>query len=73
MAKKKTTLNLEKLLESNPHVNAAQLREAIQMLNALRAGGVPDSQYDLVSPFDRRFDVERSTKHSATLDLTSRR
>lgn len=72
MTKKSTLKELEKLLKDNPNVNASQVQEAIDLLNALRAGGASDSQYNLVSPFDRRFDVERRAKHSATLDLTPR-
>ena len=64
-----TEKQIKELLKKNPNVNPQQLGEAIDLLNALGAGGVPDSQYDIVSPFDRRFGVERKAAHTKSFKM----
>jgi hypothetical protein len=67
-----TPNQLQELLKNNPNVDAEQLREAINLINSLGAEGVSDSQYDLVSPFDRRFGVERKASRAASLNPSPR-
>ena len=44
----------EELMEKNPGVDGAQMREAQELLAELRRGGVAAPSYGLVSPYERR-------------------
>jgi hypothetical protein len=44
----------EELVKSNPHVDAAQVREAQELIGELRHEGVVGPTYRIDSPYDRR-------------------
>jgi hypothetical protein len=47
-------IDLEKLLADNPGINAAQLKEWLELSQKLRAAGATRYKYNLLSPFARR-------------------
>jgi hypothetical protein len=53
-AKDEASTNLDDLLEKNPRVDGAQVREARELLKELREGGVGAPSYGIVSPYERR-------------------
>ena len=62
-----------KLIEANPLVDADQLREASEALEALRRTGLPLSkgaQFSIESPFKRRLAPADDDKAPAAVRLT---
>jgi hypothetical protein len=47
-------LDAAKIAETNPKVDLAEVRRAEELLKELRKQGVSKSEYDVVSPYDRR-------------------
>jgi len=47
-------LDLPKIIEANPAVDAGQLGEVVSIIKALREQGVTGARYNLVAPFTRR-------------------
>ena len=47
-------LNLDKLLEQNPDVDAEQIREVRTIIKARRRAGHPKKSYNIDSPYERR-------------------
>lgn len=44
------TIDLAETLEKNPHIDPKQLCESMELLEALRNGGIPRRGYELVTP-----------------------
>jgi len=62
----KQQLNIKKLLEANPSVNAEKLMEVLKALRELRKSGViKTSDYDLAIPFSKRV-VQSDESRSAS-------
>jgi len=47
-------LDLDKLLEQNPEVDAEQVREVRTFIKARRRAGHPKKSYNIDSPYERR-------------------
>jgi hypothetical protein len=47
-------LDLDKLLEQNPDVDAEQVREVRTLVKARRRAGHPKKSYNIDSPYERR-------------------
>jgi hypothetical protein len=47
-------LELEKILEQNPHIDSEMLKQAMEMVEKLKEYGAKGSRYKLVSPYARR-------------------
>ncbi len=50
---KRDPLNVEELIKRNPNVDADKVREAQEVLRALRRGGVSGPTYEIDSPYQR--------------------
>jgi hypothetical protein len=47
-------LDLDKLLEQNPNIDAKQVREVRTIIKARRQAGHPKKSYNIDSPYERR-------------------
>jgi hypothetical protein len=47
-------LDLDKLLEQNPDVDAEQIQEIRTLIQARRRAGHPQRSYNIYSPYERR-------------------
>jgi hypothetical protein len=47
-------LDLDRLLEQNPDVDAEQIREVRTIVKARRRAGHPQKSYNIDSPYERR-------------------
>lgn len=47
-------LDIDELVEANPNVDAAKLREAFDFLARLRREGLSGPEYEIASPRERR-------------------
>jgi hypothetical protein len=47
-------IDLEKILEQNPHIDPELLNQALELVQKLKELGLKGSRYNLVSPYARR-------------------
>ena len=62
-------LELEEILERNPHIDAEMLRQAIEMVEKLKKYGVKGSRYKLVSPYARRRTLIANSNKRSEQDI----
>lgn len=66
MASKKKQ-NVKQIMKTNQQIDPIQYGEAEVLLKELRRGGASGPEYDLVSPFDRRYQAAHHAKRQAEL------
>jgi len=56
---KRKSVDIEKMLENNPGVNARALAEVVKILEELRSSGVQVKRYNLELPFSKGLQRSR--------------
>lgn len=67
-------IELEKILERNPHIDPELLRQAIELVQKLEGLGVKGARYNLISPYARRrVSASESVKSNSRITNVGRR
>ena len=72
MRRRKKRIDMKKIAERNPRVDLKKVRQAQDLMKDLDRRDGDAANYNLVSPFDRRFSQERLARHELALDLSSK-